>query len=539
MSHFGRKAVVALFFCGIACGKDEPAATTPATPATQPATAPIVRADTYTGEGLTLVLTKSGNAFTGTITLGDKSFVAKGTASSDQAYAGTFENNGKSYEWSAAVTGNNMRFKTGESEYALVKKPDDSDNPLAKKKGDDNPLSRRAEPANPLAQPKTTANPLANPPTDAPSPTPNPLAQPRSENPLAQPTQAAVQARAALAPQQSMRTNNPGKSIKFRRLSIHDPGINNIEAFSFLIPEGWKPDGGITWFGDYSILCNLLLKITDPQSGAQIEFLPIQNFTHLSNPVIPMAEGTNYMGNIVHRPIEDMGEIVTRLYAPKAAPHLANAKLESRERLAKVEQLVQKNWGGQSSVKSERLRYAYELNGAPWNEDVYLTAVYTPTQLGVFWSVTSACALRAPRGVLDQLTPLMTATVSSCHMSPDWYGGYMYVQKLFNNRQMQGIANAKAISDTITRNSEEIRKTFADSYRQQQESQDRISQARSETMRGVETYQNPYEGRPVELPSGYNNAWVNRQGEYVLSDTAGFDPNVGSTQEWSQLKLAK
>jgi len=29
-------------------------------------------------------------------------------------------------------------------------------------------------------------------------------------------------------------------SLKFTRLSVKDPGINNIEAVSFLIPAGWK-----------------------------------------------------------------------------------------------------------------------------------------------------------------------------------------------------------------------------------------------------------------------------------------------------------
>ena len=47
-------------------------------------------------------------------------------------------------------------------------------------------------------------------------------------------------------------------SLKFTRLSVKDPGINNIEAVSFLIPAGWKVEGGMKWFPNYSILANLL-----------------------------------------------------------------------------------------------------------------------------------------------------------------------------------------------------------------------------------------------------------------------------------------
>jgi len=74
-------------------------------------------------------------------------------------------------------------------------------------------------------------------------------------------------------------------SLKFTRLGVKDPGINNIEAVSFLIPAGWKVEGGIKWFPEYSILANLLMRISDPQTGGAIEFLPVQNFTWLTQMV--------------------------------------------------------------------------------------------------------------------------------------------------------------------------------------------------------------------------------------------------------------
>ena len=124
-----------------------------------------------------------------------------------------------------------------------------------------------------------------------------------------------------------------------------------------------------------------------------------------------------------------------------------------------------------------------------------MTLVYTPWQLGTLWSVNTADSFRAPKGLLDRMTPIMSATVNSVRISPEWHGGYMYVQQLFNNRMNQGIKNAAAISRAITQNSKEIRRMYSESYRQRQESQDRISQSFSEYIRGVETYKNPFEGR--------------------------------------------
>jgi hypothetical protein len=79
---------------------------------------------------------------------------------------------------------------------------------------------------------------------------------------------------------------------------------------------------------------------------------------------------------------------------------------------------------------------------------------------------------------------------------------------------------------------------FADSYRRSCESSDRISRSYAEYIRGIESYRDPYEDRAVQLPSGYSGVWVNRTGEYVLSDEAGFDPNVGSNVEWRRLEKA-
>jgi hypothetical protein len=152
------------------------------------------------------------------------------------------------------------------------------------------------------------------------------------------------------------------------------------------------------------------------------------------------------------------------------------------------------------------------------------------------WSVASARAFRAPKGQLESYTPIMATIVSTSRLSLDWFAGYSYTQRLFDERMRQGIRNAGIISQTIARNNEEIRQMFADSYRERNLSQDRINQSFTEYIRGVETYRNPYEGQPVQLPSGYSGVWVNRSGEYMLSNETGFNRNVGSNIEWQRLE---
>lgn len=328
----------------------------------------------------------------------------------------------------------------------------------------------------------------------------------------------------------------PSDVVRFTRLSVRDPGINNIEAVSFLVPSGWRAEGGVRWFPDFFIQAVLLMKITDPQTGATIEFLPLQNFTWEPGiPYVTMHQGSNYLGNIVWPSITDVPQFIQFFYAPSTLPQLRNARVVKNEDLPEVAALIAQV-NGVPNVRAGKVRYEYQIDGRPWEEDVYVTLTYTPVSLGTIWSVTSAYSFRAPKGQLDPLAPIMNTTINSTRLSLEWFAQYQYVQMLFKNRIMQGIKGAGDISKRIARTSEEIQQMFADSYRRSSESQDRINRSFTEYIRGVETHRDPYENRPVQLPSGYSNMWVSRSGEYMLSNQAGFNPNVGSNIEWRRLE---
>ena len=437
-------------------------------------------AGTFSGEGLTLMLKRKGDAYTGLASVGSAEYELTGTFDHAKGLLGTFINKGATYAWSASVDGKILRFETGGTTYAMAipAAPASPENPLAKK-------------------PDGAAKPAAP---------------------------------AAAKPEECV--------LKFTRLSIKDPQMNNMEAISYLIPEGWQAKGGIVWFPDHIILANLLMTITDPATGAQIEFLPMQHFTWVDQPVMPMTPGQNYMGKIVSRPPGDVPEFIRAFNAPQAMAQLQHAKQTGIEELRKVAEQVSAAWGGQARVMSSKVRYEYERSGKAWEEDVFVTLVVNSQQGMTIWSVNSAYSFRAPKGELDKVAPKMATIVSTGRITQDWYGGYMYVQQLFMDRMNQGIKNAAAISATVTKNSEEIRKMFGESYRKQQESQDRTSRGFSEYVRGVQTYENPYDSRPVQLPSGYRDAWVSASGEYLLSTQAGFDPNVGATVEWKRMGVA-
>jgi len=464
---------------------------------------------TFTGEGLTLVLQRVDDSYTGTVSLDGKAYPLSGRYDRLKGLQATFSVDGTSYPCSIAMEGTVLKFLTGGSVYTLPVPPSSPTNPLAKKP------SAPVAPTNPLAAKPDAAKPAATAPEGSGGP--------------AGPAAAG--------------------SLKLKRLSIKDPGINNIEAVSFLIPEGWNHEGGITWMHDYSILANLRLRISEPSGAAQIELLPLQNFTWIDNPPLPMQLFSNYMGSVVHPPIRDAAEFVRTMYFAQALPHLQRAKQVQVERLEKVERQYAAAAepapaGGQASVYSGRVRYEFEHEGKQWEEDVYVFLSYYTGQGMTLWSVGSAYSFRAPKDAaggsgLAKHAPLMTTVVNTARIGQDWFSGYMHVRQLFSNRQMQGIRDATRLSQIITENAEHSRKLWADTYAQRNASQDRINRSFGEYIRGVETYTNPYESREVQLPSGYNDAWVNPQGEYLLVGPGGFDPNVGSTVEWKRMQAVE
>lgn len=145
------------------------------------------------------------------------------------------------------------------------------------------------------------------------------------------------------------------------------------------------------------------------------------------------------------------------MHGPGPLRRLQGARILQTEDLPKVAAEMSRYHGGQA--RCVRVRYEYQDGGERWEEDVYVTLVYTPSQTGMFWSG-SAHSFRAHRGQLDRLTPLMNTTIHSARRSPEWFGYYMYVRKLFLDRMAQGIRNAGIISEAISRNSAEIQKMF-------------------------------------------------------------------------------
>ncbi|MBV9441522.1 MAG: hypothetical protein JO217_02390 [Acidobacteriaceae bacterium] len=88
----------------------------------------------------------------------------------------------------------------------------------------------------------------------------------------------------------------------------------------------------------------------------------------------------------------------------------------------------------------------------------------------------------------------------------------------------------------VSRVNDQISATIRQNYETRRAALERANANFDRYIRSVDQYQDPLKGAAVELPSGYRNVWANALGEYILSDDANFNPNVGSNRSWRQLQ---
>ncbi|HEY1233650.1 MAG TPA: PDZ domain-containing protein [Candidatus Binatia bacterium] len=323
--------------------------------------------------------------------------------------------------------------------------------------------------------------------------------------------------------------------IRFRPFSVRDPQLNNMEALRLLVPADWRVEGGILWRHDRAILATAVLRIFNPNGSEELNLLPIEQFAQ-ANPGYGFNIGSNYLGSEL-QPAMDPQTFVSRIVMPRYRRQVGSATPSGGGELPAVAQAAQTP-GMPSQMRAGRFRYSYNFAGKQMEEDVYCVLSYTsaPAVKSVYWSPEQLYSIRAERGQLDQKTKLMQAIVSSTRINLQWYNAYLQVWEMWKANVMQSIQNAGHLSRYIAGINNQITATKRQAWEQQQASYDRISRRFSEYTRGVETYHNPVSNQPIQLPGGYGHAWTNALGEYIVSDSSSYNPNIGSSTNWQALQ---
>ena len=95
--------------------------------------------------------------------------------------------------------------------------------------------------------------------------------------------------------------------------------------------------------------------------------------------------------------------------------------------------------------------------------------------------------------------------------------------------------NQQRLTQTLAQNSAAMSNMIMDSWNQKMASDTRISQARSEAIRGVDTYTNSY-GQNVEVNVSADHVYQNQYGDVFGKSGNAFDQEILNKMNWKEIK---
>lgn len=448
----------------------------------------------YQGGELTSKLTGTdGDQYTGEIKMGSQPYPVTARRVGNRL-EGTFESGPDRFTFTAELSGTTLRLTSDGVTHQLRKL---GANPLATERAKINPLTRAK--SEPVAEHET--------------------------NLAAKPAGAGV--------------------IRYRKVSVQDqPNMIGGEAFSFLCPADWKMEGGMVWREHPAMPATVHLRVFHPNGLEQLESFPTLGFNWggLLTPEMGFPVGANYMGNEVRPPVNTAMQYLKDIVVPRYRGNVG-ARLVAEQELPELAQTIAQQLDqaavGQVQVHAGKIRLAYAMRSQPVEEDLYcvLQTMFLPAAGNMYIQTGERVyGLRAAQGTLDQSTRMMQTMITSVRVNPQWYNQYQQVCQALLNMQMQRIRTAGQISRIISQTNREISDMMHESWQRRQASEDRIAPKWSQAFRGVETYHNPVDQRPVELPSGYQHAWVSGNGEIVVTDSPNFNPNTEWGGNWQPMQ---
>lgn len=296
-----------------------------------------------------------------------------------------------------------------------------------------------------------------------------------------------------------------------------------LPAFSILVPNDWKTEGGIVWEFNGSG-CGvgtpyLNWTATGPDGVSAVQILPSENWSGMS--YAPNPEGCP---KVMTQNLPEFIRWYVNHYRGSVRNFAFQPKPEYAAEFNKGASRTPNALGGESLVYAEagQATFEWDYQGRTIREQVGLVAVFNVTNnpggyLAVSVALVSGMALRAPAEINPADYELFASTFLPVP-------GYVALIQEFQAR-MQAIA-LKGVMDraAIWRQVQaEISQIISDVYANAQAAYDRTSAESSRAMRGVDVYTDPATGQKVELPNSAS-VWRMPDGTYVISDDPNYDP---------------
>lgn len=351
----------------------------------------------------------------------------------------------------------------------------------------------------------------------------------------------------ANAPQQQARTGParqlPAGVFEMQKAQIVDQNgfAQPMLAATLLIPAGWRTQGGIVWgtLGQCGGEFSTNWTAVSPDGVASFAILPTA-FWSATRSAYPSPPQQDNCDRSAYQSAREYLEAVARRMHPdvrvldyRSLPELAKPYQDMLSQFPPLNSdQMQTTW----TVDAGELLVAYTENGREMRETLAVTAlinhtliadVVNPGQVAIETIMgipTGLAVVRAPDGQLD--FGLSKRISTSMRIDPKWDAE---IKNFYARQRAQRdgavidamTAAHKARMDAIKATGDMINGNYRDSDL----TSDRMQRERIEAVRGVETYNDPVYGGPVQLDATYDHAWrVTNKDTYILTDDPNFNP---------------
>jgi hypothetical protein len=342
---------------------------------------------------------------------------------------------------------------------------------------------------------------------------------------------------------------NGDNMLKFKRFSCIDTQGTGFEAYSFLMPADWKFEGGITWNPEQVAMpASNAFRVYNPAGQEEFEGFPNECYYWTTNAgqLLINPPGTKYFGSIVARPVNArtaLDEIIKRNRG-----RYPGLTILSKNDLPELVKALGAGNQTQGPVTTEatgaKIRFRYMKNNLPIEEEIYgmVEQVKFPVQTmagiqyTIWWYIDFVFSFKAMAGQLENNTKIFQTMTSTFRINQRWQAKYSNVIEFLAQQQIQRTRTIGEFSRLLGQMSDQMREDQFREYEKRNNVYDKVAQQHSDNMLGIERYYDPFEEREVQLPGGYNHAWCNNLGEYIMTDNPNFNPNIGSNLTWKPIE---
>jgi hypothetical protein len=343
----------------------------------------------------------------------------------------------------------------------------------------------------------------------------------------------------------------PSEAQTFVPFVYVDP-FTKLEAFRCLVPKGWKVEGQITWEPNPALPATSRFRFHDPRSVDEMNLVPTRAFFWTNNVTFLRTNppGTRRFNTLVAKPV-DLEAAFGKVGVPGARGTITSVAITERKKVPELAALAkgQPVQGLRASSEAGKIRVTYQEGGEAIEEEIYAAVAnfafdlpgsgFSPGYFIDYWYIDYVFSFKAEKGKLTARSKLFQTMIYSMKVNPKWFAKVVHTKEALFKQAIQGVKAAGNFGTIVASAGTNLREDQMKDWERRQTAQERVVQSQSDNIRGVERFRDPHADKEVELPSGYGHAWANNLGEYIVTESPSFNPNVGSNLHWEAMPVAK